>query len=222
MIQTSVNLPTKRRLDITLVRRRNDLDNDPLLPDLGKILRVRKGSRVSRFFRHIFEHKKTKKLLGTNLAAIIIASSILPNSAILANNDDQVSLAGSTQTPLTTQNGVQYPLKSVKISQGYKFYHPGIDLDGITGDAIYPIMAGRVEAVQYSKYAYGNAVLINHGNEITSLYSHLSKILVANKQDVDINTVLGEVGATGRASGDHLHLEIRDHNYPISPFSVLP
>jgi murein DD-endopeptidase MepM/ murein hydrolase activator NlpD len=83
-------------------------------------------------------------------------------------------------------------------------------------------MAGFVEEISYSRLAYGNAVIVNHGNKITSLYAHLSKIEVEKGQEVNIETKLGEMGATGRAWGDHLHLEIRDHGYPINPFSVLP
>ena len=83
-------------------------------------------------------------------------------------------------------------------------------------------MAGIVEAIDQSKYAYGNAILINHGNEITSLYAHLSKIEVGVNQEVTIETEVGKMGATGHASGDHLHLEIRDHGKPINPLSLLP
>ncbi|MBI3443204.1 M23 family metallopeptidase, partial [Candidatus Woesebacteria bacterium] len=49
-----------------------------------------------------------------------------------------------------------------------------------------------------------------------------SKIEVKVGQEVSITTEVGKLGKTGRASGDHLHLEIRDHGIPINPFSVLP
>jgi len=220
MIQLSINLPTRHRLHLKLVRRRGPLLEEPLLPDMGQVLRVRAGSKISRFFRHIFEHKRIKKILGTHIALIIALSSFVPAKATLNIEPEQTVIAEEI-TPLVTQSGSQYPVKNIRISQGYKFYHPGIDLDGITGEPVYPVMAGVVEEVSYSRFAYGNAVIVNHGNKITSLYAHLSKIEVREGQAVTINTKLGEIGATGRAWGDHLHLEIRDHNYPIDPQSVL-
>jgi len=97
-----------------------------------------------------------------------------------------------------------------------------VDFDGVTGDPIHPIMDGRVEAINYSKYAYGNAVLIDHGDNITSLYAHLSKILIKPNQEVTTDTIIGEMGSTGRSSGDHLHLEIRDSGKPFNPLTALP
>jgi len=117
---------------------------------------------------------------------------------------------------------IQYPVEPVKITQGFGFFHPGIDLDGLTGDKIRPIKSGVVEAVSYSKYTYGNAIIVNHGDDLTSLYAHLSKIDVSEGDSVTTDTVIGEMGATGHASGDHLHLEIRDSGRAINPFTILP
>lgn len=221
MIRLSINLPTKHRLHLKLVQRRGPLLEEPLLPDMGKVLRVRAGSKFSRFFRHIFEHKRIKKILGANIALIIALSSFVPVRATSDIEPEQTIISEGT-IPLITQSGIQYPVENVQISQGYRFYHPGIDLDGITGDVIQPVMTGVVENISYSRFAYGNAVIVNHGNKITSLYAHLSKIEVEEGQEITIKTKLGEMGATGQSWGDHLHLEIRDHNYPINPFSVLP
>jgi len=221
MIRLSINLPIKHRLHLKLVRRRGPPLEEPLLPDMGKVLRVRAGSKFSRFFRYIFEHKRIKKILGTNIALIVVLSSFVPARAI-SDIEPEQTVISEEAVPLVTQSGIQYPVEKIKITQGYKFYHPAIDLDGITGDVIQPIMTGVVENVSYSRFAYGNAVIVNHGNKITSLYAHLSKIEVEEGQEVTLKTKLGEMGATGQAWGDHLHLEIRDHNYPINPFSVLP
>ncbi|RLC31892.1 hypothetical protein DRH13_02395 [Candidatus Woesebacteria bacterium] len=221
MIRLSINLPKRFRLDLRFVKGRNTSNNTPLIPNLGEILRVRKGNKVSRYFRHIFEHKNVKKILGTNLAIMILVSSFMP---VTANFDTEPDLSIITQetTPLTTEHGIQYPVEEILITQTYKLYHPGIDFDGITGEPIYPVMIGVVENISYSRFAYGNAVIINHGNGITSLYAHLSTIEVNKGQKVAMDTKLGEMGATGRSFGDHLHLEVRDHGRAINPFSVLP
>lgn len=221
MIQLSINLPSKRRLDLQLVRRRKPPLEKSLIPNLGKVLRVKKGSRVSRFFRHIFEHNKIKKLLGANLAFLIIATSFLPVGAEEGIEPEENVLTG-TQVVLITERVVQFPVQSVIVTQGYRFFHPGVDFDGITGDEIKPVMPGRVEAVSYSRFAYGNAVVVKHKESLSSLYAHLSEINVAEGQEVTMKTKLGEMGATGQTSGDHLHLEIRKNRNPINPFTVLP
>jgi murein DD-endopeptidase MepM/ murein hydrolase activator NlpD len=221
MIRLSINLPKRFRLDLRFVKGRNTSTKTPLIPNMGDVLRAKKGSKFSRYFRHIFEHKNVKKILGTNLAIMILVSSFMPATAHFDAEPD-LSIIAQETTPLTTEHGIQYPVKEISITQTYKLYHPGIDLDGITGEPIYPIMIGVVEDISYSRFAYGNAVIINHGNGITSLYAHLSTIDVKEGQNVNMGTKIGEMGATGRSFGDHLHLEVRDHGRAINPFSVLP
>jgi len=220
-MQLSINLLTKHRLDLQLVKRRKSVNVAPLFPDLGKIRRSRRGNKVSRFFRHIFEHNKIQKLLGTNLAILAIASSFLPTSHPFTE-EIQESVITQAPTVFKTEIALQYPVEFIKITQGYRFYHPGIDLDGITGDPIRPIMSGDVEGIQYSTYGYGNAVLVSHNEGTMSFYAHLSKIFVSKNQEVTTSTVLGEMGATGRAYGDHLHLEVFENGNAINPLNLLP
>ena len=219
MIRFSINLPTNYRLDLHLVRKRGESIDIPLFPNLKAIKKTRSGNKISRFFSHIFGHKKIKKVFGVNIALFVFASSLLPNQTLGVENVNNLTL--STPIILTTQKGVQYPLKNIKITQGYKFFHPGIDFDGITSDPIYPITSGIVETTEYSKFGYGNNVLINHGSGVTSLYAHLSKIEVTEGQEVNNTTEIGKVGATGRAKGDHLHLEIHENGKPINPLTIL-
>jgi len=220
MIKLSTNLPAKRRLEVRIVKNRLANINQPPFPKLGDILRFRKGNKVSRIFRYVFENKKIQKMLGINLAALFLSTSLMqvPSEDTTKPENDLI-----TQAPfvLETKKSIQYPVDPVIITQGYKLLHPGLDLDGTTGDPIRPIMDGKVEAISHSKYGYGNAILIDHGNEFTSLYAHLSKILVQLNQEVTTETIIGEMGATGHAMGDHLHLEIRDAGKPINPSSVL-
>lgn len=220
MTKLSIDL-LKYRLNLHLVKRRGEPIDEPLLPSFEEIKNTRSGNKFSRFFRHIFEHKSIKKILGTNLALMVIASSFIPTYASYSGDEADYTVI-EQKVELNTEHGIQYPVEKVKITQGYRFFHPGIDFDGLTGDSIKPIKGGVVEALQFSKYAYGNAVLIDHGNKVESLYAHLSKIYVNEGQEVTKDTVLGTMGATGRASGDHLHLEVRDHGIPINPLTILP
>jgi len=203
-------------------RRRSSVD-EAIFPTPSILRRkYRVGNYVARFFRHVFEHKRIKRMLGANIAFMLIATSFMPVNTLGSGPIEENTVISESQTPLTTKQAIQNPVEKMIISQGYKFYHPAIDIDGITGDRIEPIKAGKVINVAYSKFAYGNSVIVDHGNNLTSLYAHLSKIDVKEGQIVDTDTKIGEMGATGRSFGDHLHLEVRDHGIPINPLSVLP
>lgn len=173
------------------------------------------------FVRRLLAHKNIKKALGTNLTFALILTSFIPSQG-LAYVEAEEPTVSEAQTVLKTERATQYPVENIRITQGYRVFHPGVDLDGITGDAIKPIKNGRVQEVSYSRFAYGNAIIINHGNELTSLYAHLSEINVEPNQEVTTDTVIGKMGATGRSFGDHLHLEIRQNGRAINPTSVLP
>jgi len=223
MSKYSISLTPKYRLDMKIVRQRGGHTAEPIFSKLRKLRRVRRGSKISRFFRHVFEYKSAKKLVGTNLAMAMLLSMFIPQASAIASveNEEKVVIAAA-QSPLTTERKITYPVDEVIISQGYHLFHPGVDFDGITGDPIRAVMKGRVIEVQYSRFAYGLAVLIKHENGIASLYAHLSKIEVEKDQSVETGDKIGEMGATGRASGDHLHFEIRDQGRPINPLTVLP
>ncbi len=170
-----------------------------------------------------FVKNRVRVILGTNLALAIVAASVIPsgtNLSLASVEEKQVISVKTTQ--FTTEKAIQFPLGKVSVTQKFYLFHPGVDLDGITGDPVKPIQGGIVQKIQYSRLAYGNAILINHGNEITSLYAHLSKILVKEGDSVTTDTIIGLVGSTGRSTGDHLHLEVRIDGRAVNPFSILP
>lgn len=186
-----------------------------------KKLKNTEPREVRLFIHKLFAHKSVKKILGTNLAFALILTSFVPSHEFVSVDAEEPFIS-EAQTVLKTEKGTQFPVESIRITQGFRVYHPGVDLDGITGDIIKPIKKGKVQQVSYSKFSYGNSIVVNHGNEITSLYAHLSEINVEIDQEVTTETVIGKMGATGRSFGDHLHLEIRDHGHAINPTSVLP
>lgn len=229
MIRFSIHLPTKHRMDVKFVKSKSldDLRSNrtsgpvetPLIPSLGKVMRSRTGNKISRFFRHIFEHDKIKKFFGRNLALAIFTASLFQVQPVVGSEVE----INEIQSPiiLSTEKGIQFPVENVSITQKYSYFHPGIDFDGITGDPIKPILRGKVITIENSRFAYGKSVIIDHGNGISSRYAHLSKIEVTEGQDVTKDTELGKMGATGRAFGDHLHLEVYDNGKTINPLSIL-
>lgn len=221
-----LHLP-KYRLTVNykLTKRRKSSLDEPIIPTVKRLnLKYRVGGTTRKFFRHVFEHKRIKALLGSSMALMLVTSSFIPNSVVGSSNPltNEVLIVNEAEAPLTTNIAIQLPVKVKKITQYYSFFHPGIDFDGLTGDPIKPMKNGKVINVSRSKFAYGNSVIVDHGNNLTSLYAHLSKINVTEGQVVNTNQILGEMGATGRSFGDHLHFEVRENGIPINPLSVLP
>ena len=94
--------------------------------------------------------------------------------------------------------------------------HVGFDLSVVQH---YPIEAGNDGKVIYADYfgIYGNAVMIDHGAGLISLYGHMSSIDVNPGQMVKKQDVLGKSGATGLAAGDHLHFGMFLQGVPVNP-----
>ncbi len=98
--------------------------------------------------------------------------------------------------------------------------HSGIDFRGETGTPVHATAAGTVIAAEWSG-GYGRMVEIDHGNGITTRYGHMSLIAVSPGQTVRRGEMVGRVGATGRATGPHLHYETRIADEPTDPTRFL-
>lgn len=94
--------------------------------------------------------------------------------------------------------------------------HAGIDIPGPTGQSIYAAADGVVLSAGV-RGGYGNAVVIDHGDGLTTLYAHQSRFLVAAGDKVTAGDTIGEVGSTGHSTGPHLHFEIRLGGAPTNP-----
>ncbi len=94
--------------------------------------------------------------------------------------------------------------------------HTGVDLRENYGSDIRATGAGRVVFAGLAG-GYGNMVEVDHGSGLTTRYAHMGEISVSEGQSVERGTVLGHVGATGRATGPHLHYEVRIDGEPVDP-----
>lgn len=99
-------------------------------------------------------------------------------------------------------------------------YHGGTDIGLPEGTPIYASGAGVVIEAG-PKGNYGNAVVIQHDDGLVTLYGHASKVLVSKGQRVAQGQLIARVGSTGRATGPHLHFEVRKNNVTIDPKSVV-
>lgn len=94
--------------------------------------------------------------------------------------------------------------------------HFGIDLTAPTGTPILAPAAGTVVRSSYLR-GYGLLVDLNHGNDLTTRYAHLSRFAVNEGETVERGQVIGYVGATGRASAPHLHYEVLVQGARVDP-----
>lgn len=94
--------------------------------------------------------------------------------------------------------------------------HPGLDLRAATGTTVRCSGPGRV-VLAGELYYSGNLVIVDHGGGLFTLYAHLSRIDVAEGDDVAAGDVLGLSGATGRVTGPHLHWGAKIGNVPFDP-----
>ena len=104
---------------------------------------------------------------------------------------------------------------------GTQRLHTGIDIGADYGDAIRAADGGVVIHADWMG-GYGNAVIIDHGNGISTLYAHNSQLLVDEGQTVAKGQTVARCGSTGYSTGPHLHFEVRQNGSPVNPLNYLP
>ncbi|OJF76254.1 MAG: hypothetical protein BKP49_08760 [Treponema sp. CETP13] len=124
----------------------------------------------------------------------------------------------ATQRAFFTDSGFFSPIRNGVLSSPYGFrkspftgkkqFHQGIDIAVPEGAKVYACKSGTVQNVGYSSI-YGNYIKLKHDGDKTSLYAHLSKVNVTEKEEVHGGDCIGLVGSTGLSTGSHLHFEIR-------------
>lgn len=105
---------------------------------------------------------------------------------------------------------------------GYRRMHAGIDLGGRTGQQIWSAQEGIVIKAGWDGNGYGNMVVVQHDNSVTTVYAHMSQVAISVGDFVFAGDVLGYVGSTGLSTGPHLHFEVRLSGAPIDPLLFMP
>jgi murein DD-endopeptidase MepM/ murein hydrolase activator NlpD len=99
-------------------------------------------------------------------------------------------------------------------------FHSGMDIDAPYGTPVRAAGDGDVTGASMGS-GYGRQVVLDHGHDVLTVYGHLSAIAVLPGQHVTRGQVIGYVGQSGRATGPHLHYEVRVHNVPVNPHKYL-
>jgi murein DD-endopeptidase MepM/ murein hydrolase activator NlpD len=99
-------------------------------------------------------------------------------------------------------------------------FHTGIDIDAPYGTPIRATADGDVVQAGMGS-GYGREIVLDNGHSVSTVFGHLSSIAVLSGQHVTRGEVIGYVGESGRATGPHLHYEVRIHNVPVNPYKYL-
>ncbi|GAB4577370.1 MAG: hypothetical protein Fur0022_01010 [Anaerolineales bacterium] len=149
--------------------------------------------------------------------------------AITRNNPASASYYGSGSCGQIYEGAIGtntflWPTISRTIS-GYDYnpsIHPGLDIAGPEGNAVFATDSGVVVYAGWSEYGYGYLIVLDHGTGWQSAYAHLSAVGVGCGQSVAQGTVIGAVGNTGNSTGPHLHFELRSELYgKVNPWDYL-
>jgi murein DD-endopeptidase MepM/ murein hydrolase activator NlpD len=99
-------------------------------------------------------------------------------------------------------------------------FHPGLDIAGDKGQPVYATAAGTVTFAG-GQGGYGNLIVVNHGYGLETRYGHLQSFSVKKNDSVNRGDVIGRVGSTGRATGNHLHYEVLANGTLLNPLRLL-
>jgi len=107
------------------------------------------------------------------------------------------------------------------ITQGFKWYHKGVDIANSSAPEVLTADSGTVLSTGWDNTGYGSKVMIDHGNGLITLYGHLQKIYVVTGQRVARGNAVGQMGSTGHSTGTHLHFEVRTAGGLKNPMDYL-
>jgi murein DD-endopeptidase MepM/ murein hydrolase activator NlpD len=185
----------------------------------------------------IFSFRKELKLVFLAFLVVImlpvIAVFILAHTGINVVSDALVGVDSETKNiqildPATGEvvneidPTIAWPVQGVITlefaqSSKYQVFHTGIDIANTLGTPITPFMQGEVVYAGEIFWGYGKHIIIDHGDNIRSIYAHLDKIFVFEGQKVNIGDEIGRMGSTGWSTGSHLHFESRIYGIPVNP-----
>jgi len=120
---------------------------------------------------------------------------------------------------------LRWPVKGVvtsKFGRRGSRMHDGIDIGAKEGTPVHAAAAGEVVYADSRLSGYGKLVIIRHGRNLFTAYGHNQRMLVRKGAHVRAGDVIARVGHTGRATGPHLHFEVRQGSTPVNPLAYLP
>ncbi len=139
----------------------------------------------------------------------------LSGTSTVVSKNEAFIWPGAYSKVITCKYGPRiHPIKKTKGT------HTGIDIRATLNSNVYAAASGQVIKACYNT-AYGNMIIIDHGNGITTLYGHANKLLVKVGDTVKQGDIIMKAGSTGYSTAPHLHFEVRKNGTPQDPKNYL-
>ncbi len=176
---------------------------------------VKKGTNGKKMVTYEVKESNGATLAKTTLNEVVISE---PVSAVVNKGTKAVALSSRSGDGI-----LNWPM-SGKITSPYgtrsSGFHSGIDIGGQIGRGVYSAAGGKVVLASWY-YAYGNCIVVDHGNGMKTRYAHLSGYKVKVGDTVERGQLIGLCGNTGRSTGPHLHFEVIINGSTKNPINYL-
>jgi len=150
----------------------------------------------------------------------IVSDTLVDVSEVNQEVELKNPLDGSTTT--TLEGPFTWPTAGIITlefgeSSFVQAFHTGLDIAGKLNEPVTPFMDGKVIYAGQISWGYGKHVIVEHDNNLTSIYAHLNQINVVPGQEVKPGDVIGGQGSTGWSTGVHLHFQVNLYGIPVNP-----
>ena len=153
---------------------------------------------------------------------------IVPATAQASSQSKQKSVTSKSKSKSViakSKHRLQWPVPGGVLTSRYGKRrgknHDGIDIGARRGTDIRAAAGGTVKFSGWGPTGYGLMVIIKHPHRLTTLYAHNSKNLVKKGQRVRRGEIIALIGTTGRATGPHVHFEVRNDTHPRNPLHYM-
>lgn len=214
LIQEQKNQLDKNKADLKELKAKAE-QNETLLKNTQALQQIKKetlNEEELKIQQEIDAYRQEQYLMEEQIQLAIQNSQI--NIRFMGNN--MIWPVGKANTYITSYYGIrEHPILGIVKK------HSGLDI----GNTPYgtPALAAADGVVSFAGVmsGYGNCVMINHGDGVTTLYGHGQKILTELGATVKQGDVIMEIGSTGRSTGPHLHFEVRINGSAVNPLTYL-
>jgi murein DD-endopeptidase MepM/ murein hydrolase activator NlpD len=229
---TLARIGEKFGVSVDTIKWANDLKRDSLSvgqelkipPVTGIVHKVREGETIysiskryktdaQKIVNFPFNDFADLDTFALNVGQTLIVPDGVPPAAPAIAAPAPPIFAGGTGQFLWPAGGTitQYPV----------WYHNALDIANNAAPGIAAAGEGVVTLVEYLRYGYGQHIVLNNGDGLSTLYAHLSEIYVKVGDRVARGQIIGKMGSTGRSSGIHLHFEVRKNGVIVNPLPFL-
>jgi len=179
---------------------------------------------IKESFLHAFQSSSSASSQVSSSSTSTNSQAVQGTSVLVSATTAVATKSIYSQVPVSLSVLLTPPVENGTVTSAFGWrngvLHKGIDIAAPLGTKIYSALPGKVETCTQNS-SYGNYLIIDHGNDIKTLYAHCSSILVKSGDTVKYGQQIACVGSTGDSTGTHLHFELLIHQINYDPQPML-